>query len=346
MASEVAELERRNRMEPLSGEAGVRYRKFGRVGWKVSEIGYGMWAMGGQWSGADDNASVRSLARALELGCNFFDTAWAYGEGRSERLCRRLMKEHYRRNIYFATKVPPKNLEWPAGRKSRLDKTFPPDHVREYVDKSAANLGVDTIDLLQFHVWNDRWAPDERWQRVVDDLKRENRIRAFGISINRWEPSNVLQALRTGLVDAVQVIYNIFDQAPEDELFPVCRELDIAVIARVPFDEGSLTGKIKKTTKFEKDDWRRTYFCRENLLPTVIRINRIKPLVPPGMTLPEMALRFILANPVVSTTIPGMRKIPHVEANIAVSDGKILPPELLQELKEHRWNRQPTAWSG
>jgi len=323
----------------------MKHRRFGRTGWQVSEIGYGMWAMGGQWAGSDDNASVRALARALELGCNFFDTAWAYGDGRSEKLFRRLLREHPRRNVYAATKVPPKNRIWPAGPKSRLDDTFPPDHIREYVEKSASNLGLESIDLLQLHVWHDNWAGDERWQRTVDDLKREKRIKAFGISVNRWEPANVLKALRTGLVDAVQVIYNIFDQSPEDELFPACRELDIAVIARVPFDEGSLTGMLTKATRFEKDDWRSRYFGPENLMPTIIRLNRLKPGIPAGMTLPELALRFILANPAVSTTIPGMRRISHVEANIAASDGKPLPPALLEELKKHRWDRPPAPWS-
>jgi aryl-alcohol dehydrogenase-like predicted oxidoreductase len=323
----------------------MKYRRFGRTGWQVSEIGYGMWAMGGQWAGSDDNESVRSLARAQELGCNFFDTAWAYGEGRSEKLFRRLMREHPRRNIYVATKVPPKNRVWPASPKHKLDDTFPPDHIREYAEKSLHNLGVPAIDLLQLHVWDDSWAKDERWQRAVDDLKRQKVIRAFGISVNRWEPANVLAALGTGLVDAVQVIYNIFDQSPEDALFPYCKEKDIAVIARVPFDEGSLTGKLTKTSKFDNDDWRSRYFGPENLMPSVIRVNRLKPLIPAGSNLPRMALKFILSNPIVSTTIPGMRKISHVEENITASDGAGLPGPLLEELKKQRWDRHPTSWS-
>ncbi|MGQ9592450.1 MAG: aldo/keto reductase [Planctomycetota bacterium] len=323
----------------------MKYRRFGRTGWKLSEVGCGMWAMGGQWDGADDNANHRALRRAVELGCNFFDTAWAYGDGRSERLLGQILREHPRRTLYAATKVPPKNRVWPANPKHKLDDVFPPDHVREYVEKSLRNLRVETIDLLQFHVWSDAWAADERWQRVVEDLKREKLIRAFGISVNRWEPANVLKALQTKLVDAVQVIYNVFDQAPEDVLFPACRELDVAVVARVPFDEGSLTGKITKHTKFPKDDWRSRYFGPENLLATVIRVNRLKGVLPEGMTLSQMALRFILSNPTVSTVIPGMRKIPHVEENIRVSDGKPLPPDLLAELRKHRWDRAPSPWS-
>jgi aryl-alcohol dehydrogenase-like predicted oxidoreductase len=323
----------------------MKYRKFGKTGWQVSEVGCGMWAMGGQWSRADDNESLRALRRAVELGCTFFDTAHAYGEGRSEKLLGQIRRENPGRKLVLATKVPPKNRLWPPSRKSKLDDTFPPDHVREYVEKSLDTLGVDTIDLLQFHVWEDSWAGDERWQRTVDDLKREKCIRAFGISVNRWEPSNVIAALRTKLVDAVQVIYNIFDQAPEDALFPAAKELDVAIIARVPLDEGSLTGTLKKTSKFDKDDWRSKYFGPENLMATVIRVGRLEPLVPEGMTLPAMALRFILSNPVVSTVIPGMRKPTHVEENIRTSDGKSLPPALLEELKKHRWDRTPASWS-
>ncbi len=323
----------------------MKYRTFGRTGIQVSEIGYGMWAMGGQWSGSDDNESLRSLARAVELGSNFFDTAWAYGEGRSERLLRKLLRDHRGRKLLAATKVPPKNLTWPASPRHKLEDVFPPDHIRGYAEKSLENLGVEAIDLLQLHVWDDSWAKDEAWQRAVEDLKREKLIRAFGISVNRWEPSNVIAALRTGHVDAVQVVYNIFDQSPEDELFPVCRELGIAVIARVPFDEGSLTGKLTKTTRFPAGDWRSRYFGPENLLPSVIRANRLKELVPPGITLAEMALRFILTHPAVSTAIPGMRKRAHVEQNIAVSDGTPLPPDLIAELRKHRWDRRPAPWS-
>ncbi len=323
----------------------MKYRRLGRTNWQVSEIGYGMWAMGGQWGSADDNESLRSLKRAVELGCNFFDTAWAYGDGRSEKLLRTLLREFPRRKLYAATKIPPKNLVWPANRKHKIRDVFPPDHILEYTEKSLKNLGVKTIDLLQFHVWDDSWTPDEGWQRTVDNIKKQKLINAFGISVNRWEPNNVLRALRTGLVDAVQVIYNVFDQAPEDELFGVCRELDVGVIARVPFDEGTLTGRLTKKSSFPKNDWRRTYFVPENLVPSVIRANRLKTLVPTGSTLPEMALRFILSESTVSATIPGMRKISHVEQNIAVSDGRGLSKSLLDELRKHRWDRRPTSWS-
>jgi aryl-alcohol dehydrogenase-like predicted oxidoreductase len=314
------------------------------LGWSVGEIGYGMWGMAG-WTGSDDEESLRSLDRSVELGCNFFDTAWAYGNGHSEALLGQLVRNHPDRRLYVATKVPPRNFKWPSRRGFTLDDCFPADHIRSYAEKSLANLGVAAIDLLQFHVWEDSWAADDRWRRAIDDLKREGLIKAAGVSVNRWEPANCLETLKTGLIDAVQVIYNIFDQAPEDELFPACRERDIAVIARVPFDEGTLTGNLTKETRWPKGDWRNTYFTRENQDASVDRAEALRPLVPAGMTMPEMALRWILAEPSVSTIIPGMRKLKHVEANIAASDGKRLDAGLMARLKEHRWDRTPTDWS-
>jgi aryl-alcohol dehydrogenase-like predicted oxidoreductase len=303
-----------------------------------------MWGLAG-WTGNDDEETAAALERAVELGCNFFDTAWGYGEGRSERILGELLKKHPEKRLYAATKIPPKNLQWPSRRGSTLDDCFPPDHIREYTERSLKNLDVETIDLQQFHVWEDDWAEDDRWIRTMDDLKREGLITGVGVSVNRWEPDNVLKTLRTGMVDAVQVIYNIFDQAPKDELYPLCRELDVAVIARVPFDEGTLTGTLTKDTTWPEGDWRNTYFVPENLAASVDRAEALRPLIPDGMTMPELALRFILEHPVVSTIIPGMRKVRHVEANIASSDGHRLPAPLIAALRTHRWDRSPTAWS-
>ena len=322
----------------------MKYRRFGRTGWQVSEIGYGMWGMAG-WTGSEDTESLAGLQQSVDLGCNFFDTAWAYGDGHSERLLGRLIASNPGKTLYAATKIPPKNRQWPSRRGVPLDDVFPADYIREYAEKSLANLNRPHIDLLQFHVWEDEWADDERWQRAMDDLRREGLVHAVGISVNRWEPWNGVRTLRTGLVDAVQVIYNIFDQAPEDELFPLCRELDIGVIARVPFDEGSLTGTLTKDSTWPRGDWRRTYFVPENLIPSVERADALKPLVPNDSSLPDMALRFILANPDVSTIIPGMRKPAHVKSNLAASDAPPLSPELLSTLKQHRWDRKPTKWS-
>lgn len=316
----------------------MRYRTFGRTGWSVSEIGYGMWGMAG-WTGSDDEESLKSLDRAVDLGCNFFDTAWAYGEGHSEELLGQTLRRHKDTRLYSATKLPPKNGTWPARREFTLDEVFPPDHIREYTEKSLRKLGVATIDLLQFHVWSDAWADDDRWQKAVSSLKTEGLVRAFGISINRWQPANVLRALDTGLIDAVQVVYNVFDQNPEDELFPACLDKGVAVIARVPLDEGSLTGTLTADSRWPEGDFRNIYFKPGNLVPTRERVERLRPVVPPDMTMPEMTLRHILMHPAVSTVIPGMRKLRHVEQNIAAS-GKPLSDDVMAELRRHRWDRR------
>jgi aryl-alcohol dehydrogenase-like predicted oxidoreductase len=213
------------------------------------------------------------------------------------------------------------------------------------VHRSLNNLGVGSIDLIQFHTWEDAWADDDRWVKRLDELRSQGLVKAVGISLNRWEPWNGVNTVRRGLVDAVQVIYNIFDQAPEDELFPACQEMDVAVIARVPFDEGTLTGKLTRDSKWPENDWRSTYFVPENLIPSVEHSDALKPLVPEGMTMAEMALRFILNNQTVSTIIPGMRKLHHVEQNLAASDAGPLPAELHEKLRSHRWDREPTKWS-
>jgi aryl-alcohol dehydrogenase-like predicted oxidoreductase len=320
----------------------VRTRRFGRTDWQLSEIGYGMWGMGG-WTGSDDDESLRALDRAIALGCNFFDTAWVYGNGRSEKLLGATLKSHPDAKLFIATKIPPKNLRWPARDSSRVEDTYPPEHIREFTEKSLENLGVDVIDLQQFHVWSDAWADDDGWKRAVDDLRTSGLVRAVGISINRWEPSNVIRALDTGLIDAVQVVYNVFDQAPEDELFPYCQAHDIGVIARVPFDEGSLTGTLTPDSRWPEGDFRNLYFTAQTLPETLERVDRLQQLVPSGMDLPELALRFILAHPAVSTVIPGMRRPAHVERNLGASDGEVLPPRLMDALRAHRWDREPAV---
>ena len=222
----------------------MRERSFGRLGWPVSEVGYGMWGMGG-WTGSDDAESLASLDRAVALGCNFFDTAFAYGDGHSEELLGQTLRRHPGRRLYVATKVPPKDRHWPGLSTTPPAEVFPYDHVVAMTEKSAANLGVERIDLQQLHVWSDAWVEDDGWRRAAEDLKRRGLVLGFGISVNRWEPENVLKAIATGLVDSVQVVYNVFDQAPEDVLFPACQQAGTAVIARVPFDEGSLTGALR-----------------------------------------------------------------------------------------------------
>ncbi len=322
----------------------MKYRKFGRTDWQVSEIGYGMWGMAG-WTGSDDEESMRSLQHAVDLGCNFFDTAWGYGAGKSEGLLGELVRSNPDRKIHTATKLPPKNFKWPSKREQTLEDCFPPDHIEEYVEKSLQNAGLDSFDLMQFHTWEDTWLKDDNWAVKMVDLKSQGLFHAIGISLNRWEPWNGIEAVKSGLVDTVQVIYNIFDQDPKDELFPACKEKDVGVIARVPFDEGSLTGQLTKDSSWPEGDWRNTYFVPENLTHSVEHADALKPLIPTGMSMAEMALRFILSEPAVSTIIPGMRKLHHAEMNIATSDAGSLDNGLMEELAKHRWDREPTDWS-
>jgi aryl-alcohol dehydrogenase-like predicted oxidoreductase len=329
----------------------MRYRRFGRTKWEVSEIGYGMWGMA-SWANSDDDESLQSLQASIDRGVNFFDTAYAYGNGRSEGLLGQIVRGNHGKRLYTATKIPPKTLQWPAPDNSTLMESYPPDHVEEYVHRSLENAGLDQFDLVQFHTWNDNWMRDDRWFYKLDDLRSQKLINAIGISINRWEPWNGVRAVRSGQIDAVQVIYNIFDQNPEDDLFPACRELDVAVIARVPFDEGTLTGTLTKESRWPEGDWRNTYFVPENLIPSVEKADEIKKLLgewnrerSTSITMPELALRFILDNQDVSTIIPGMRKLRHVEANTEASDAGSLPAELHEKLKGFRWVRKPTPWS-
>ncbi|GJM30347.1 MAG: oxidoreductase [Cyclobacteriaceae bacterium] len=322
----------------------MEYRRFGRTNWQVSSVGYGMWGMAG-WKGSEVAESNKSLDLAVEKGCNFFDTAWGYGEGLSERILANLIKRHPGTRLYVATKIPPKNFKWPSKRGYRLEDCFPATHIIEYVEKSLSNLEVDTIDLIQFHVWEDDWSNNDEWKQALVQLRQQGKIDKVGVSVNRWEPENVLETLKTGAVDTVQVIYNIFDQAPEDKLFPLCKELDIGIIARVPFDEGTLTGNLSLNTKFPEGDWRNTYFVPENLKASVERAEALKALLPEGFTLAEVALKFILQNQDIGTVIPGMRKQRNVLANMQVGSNYYLPEELMEVLKQQRWDREPTEWS-
>lgn len=322
----------------------MKYRKLGRTNWQISEIGVGMWGMA-SWSGSDDKQSLETLQLAVDSGCNFFDTAWGYGAGKSENLLGQLIRANRNTKLYTATKIPPKNFKWPSKREYKLEDCFPPDHIQEYVEKSLKNADLGSYDLMQFHTWEDSWLEDERGIKKMMELKEQGYIHAIGISLNRWEPWNGVKAVKSGLIDTVQVIYNIFDQNPEDELFPACREMNVGVIARVPFDEGTLTGTLTKESRWPAEDWRSTYFVPENLNSSVDHADALKPLVPKGMTMSEMALRFILGEPTVSTIIPGMRNPSHAKSNLATSDAGPLPHDLMNKLAQHRWDREPNEWS-
>ena len=317
----------------------MEMRTAGRLGQPISALGYGMWGLAG-WKDTDDAEVPRALDWGVKGGITFFDTAFAYGDGRSEKILGNLIRRHSA-SFFVASKIPPKNRVWPAPSNGTLDECFPEDHIREYTLKSLENLGLPSIDLIQFHVWQDSWAGDERWQRAVLDLKRQGLIRKIGISVNRWEPWNAMAAVRTGLIDAVQVVYNIFDQSPEDELFPLCREMGVAVIARVPFDEGSLAGQLRRDSVFPADDFRKTYFSPENTSLTMDRVEPLQRLLTPEMTLADLALRFVLSNPDVTSVIPGMRRVASVTANLAAEAAGPLSSSLIAELRAFRWDRKP-----
>jgi aryl-alcohol dehydrogenase-like predicted oxidoreductase len=318
----------------------LRYRRLGRTGIEVSEIGYGAWGIGGaQWGGADDDDSIAALNHAIDLGVNFIDTALAYGEGRSERLVGEVV--HRRpETIHVATKVPPKNGTWPAPDDARVEDVFPGDHVLRCARRSLANLGLDTITLLQLHVWNDAWADQGDWRDAVEELRSAGVVRFFGVSINDHEPANSLRLIESGAADTVQVIYNVFDQSPEDELFRACREHDIGVIARVPLDEGGLTGTLQPDSKFAEDDHRSHYFRGDRPREVHERVARIASDLGIAETeVAETALRYVLSEPTVSTVIPGMRSKRNVERNVAISDGRGLDERRREKLHAHRWLR-------
>ncbi|HZS06934.1 MAG TPA: aldo/keto reductase [Blastocatellia bacterium] len=321
----------------------MNYRTLGRTGIKVSEIGYGAWGIGGvQWLGGDDAEALRALNRAIDQGMNFIDTALAYGDGHSERLCGEVVRSRKER-VYIATKVPPRNREWPA-RAVPVHEAFDYDYVIQCTETSLRNLGVGTIDLLQLHVWHEIWTHQAEWLDALMKLREDGKIRYFGISINSYQPASALDVIEAGYIDSVQVVYNIFEQAPERQLYPLCQKMNTGVIARVPFDESGLTGAITPDSVFPEGDFRGLFFAGDRKRQVYERVEKLKELLgPEAPTLPELALRFTLHHDAVSTVIPGMRTTAHVDSNIAVSDGRKLSPELVERLRAFAWDRT-TGW--
>ena len=318
----------------------MEHRRLGRTGIQVSEIGFGAWGIGkGWWGETDDNLSVKALARALDLGVTFIDTAYAYGNGHSERLIARAFRE-VRRRVLVATKVPLKSADWPPKPGTTARQAFPADWIITHTEQSLRNLEAECLDLQQLHVWRDEWLGEPEWQEAVYRLKQQGKIRFFGVSIMDHQPESALELVKSGLVDTVQVIYNIFDQSPEEVLFPLCREHDVGVITRVPFDERGLTGSLSPETAFPSDSFQGFYFRGDRLRETCERVDRLRPLLGGEIkTVAQLALKFCLSHPAVSTVIPGMRRPEHVEANCSVSDSKPLPLETLAALRAHAWPR-------
>lgn len=318
----------------------MKYRKLGKTGFEISEVGYGAWGIGGaQWLGGTDDESLAALRRTIELGLNFIDTALAYGAGHSEQLVGQVARDAGRR-IYVATKVPPKNLLWPARPGIGIEEVFPYDYILRSTERSLKNLGLEAIDLQQLHVWNPEWIGRDEWRRAFEELKRSGKAHAVGISINDHQPDSALELIETGLIDTVQVIYNVFDQSPERKLFPLAMERGIGVLARVPLDEGSLTGKIDEHTTFPPGDFREGYFKGDRKRQVREHVESLlRDLGVDAARLPEIALRFCLSHPAVSTVIPGMRSLRNAESNCAVSEKGPLPEETLAVLRRHAWDR-------
>ncbi len=336
-------------MNSLKGERGsgcrilteviMKYRTLGRTGVKVSEIGHGTWAMGNMWGPRDDVSALAALGRGIELGINFIDTAWIYGDGHSERLVGQTLKK-FPQKIFVATKCPPQNRTWPAKPGVPAAEVFPGKYLIEMTEKSLKNLATDCIDLQQLHVWQEAWLSQGDWIDAVEKLKQQGKIRYFGVSLNDHQANSGGKLVESGLVDSIQVIFNLFDQTPREKLFPLCLEKKVGVIARVPFDEGGLTGALTPQTQFAKGDWRIQYFKGERLKETCERAEKFKFLVRSEIkSLAQAALKFCLSEPAVSTVIPGMRTEEHVEADVAVSDFPEFSSEELKKAHALSWPR-------
>ncbi len=320
-------------------EIEMLYRKLGRTGLKVSALGYGAWGIGGAgWVGAEDDESVRALDRAIALGVNFIDTARSYGD--SERLVGEVVRRHPGQDLYVATKVPPKNGTLPTPSGVDPVETFPGDHIRSNVEESLRVSGLEAFDVFQFHVWSDDWIGHGDWLETVTDLKQQGKIRHFGVSINDFQPESALQLIESGVVDTVQAIYNVFHQQPEERLLPACQEHGVGVIVRVPLDEGGLTGRIAAGSRFPEGDFRGSYFRGDRPAQVEQRIKALdEDLGISSEQTADLALRYVLESPAVSTVIAGMRSVRNVMRNAATIDGQPLSAEQVTKLRTHRWER-------
>ena len=318
----------------------MELKKFASSEVDVSRLGYGAWGIGKtMWIGAEDDESKKVLHRAIDEGVNFFDSALVYGMGHSEKLIGQVEKESGR-ELFITSKVPPKNFRWPANDSTKLKDAFPVDHIISNTEKSLKNLNRDYLDLQQFHVWSDTWADQDEWKEAIYRLKKDGKVRFFGISINDHQPENGILAGETGLIDAFQVIFNLFDQAPADKLLPFCAEKNISIIARVPFDEGALTGTVTPDTEFPPKDFRNNYFRGDRKQQVWDRVQEIQNVTADETdSLAEAALRYLISFDGVTTVIPGMRKEKNLLANVEAVNKGGLSEELMEELKQFRWIR-------
>jgi aryl-alcohol dehydrogenase-like predicted oxidoreductase len=312
----------------------MKYRRLGKTHISISEIGFGAWGVGG-WGATDDAEAQRALRRAYDLGINFYDTAYAYGDGHSEELIGKTFKTD-RDKIVIASKVPPKTFYWPVKPGQPISETFPADWIIQCTERSLKKLDTDYLDVQQLHAWTDAYLQQTEWLEALQKLKRQGKIRAIGVSVNDWDAYGGVGLGKSGLVDSIQVIYNIFEQRPAERLFPAVLESHTGIIVRVPFEEGLLTGALKPGYKFAEGDWRASWLTPERLEEAEPRIESLKQfLAPDHPTLAALALKFCLSHPATTTVIPGMRRVANVEANASTSDGKLLDKKTLEQLKSH-----------
>jgi aryl-alcohol dehydrogenase-like predicted oxidoreductase len=318
----------------------VKYRTFGRLGWKVSDIGFGAWAIGGSWGPQNQDDSVKALNRALDLGCNFIDTAQGYGDGKSERIIAEVLKSRKGEKVYVATKIPPAPGAWPPSPHDNAEDRYSEKYLRERLERSLRDLQTDCIDVLQLHTWTRAWNRNPTPLEHLRKFQKEGKLRGIGISTPEHDQNSLIDLMKGGWLDSVQVIYNIFEQEPAAETFPVAEENKVGVIVRVAFDESALTGKLTKETKFTEGDFRRNYFAGDRLERTVARVEKVKQTVANAEpTLATAALKFALKPSAVSTVIPGIRNVQQAEMNIAVSDAPPISDDLEKRLREHNWRR-------
>ena len=327
----------------------MKYRPFGKHPFACSEIGFGAWAIGGSWGAQADTDSLAALHRALDLGVNFIDTAAGYGDGRSERLIGQVLRERAaagkKEKVFVATKTPPAAGLWPPSPYCRADERYAEKYLRENISTRLACLGAQKLDLLQLHTWTRAWNRNPTPFKVLRQLQREGLVGLIGVSTPEQDQNSVIDLMRGGWVDSVQVIYNLFDQEPAAELLDVAHEHGVGIIVRVAFDEGVLTGKFTPETKFAADDFRAKYFEGDRLARAIAHTEEIRrDLAGSGFTLAEAALKFVLAHPAVTTVIPGIRNVAQADANCGVSDSPGLPRELLERLRRHNWRRG--VWYG
>jgi aryl-alcohol dehydrogenase-like predicted oxidoreductase len=317
----------------------MQYRALGNTGMEVSAIGFGAWAIGGSWGPQNESDSLAALHRAIDLGVNFIDTAAGYGNGKSERLIAQVLKDRPER-VYVATKTPPLPGNWPPSPYDIAEERYPASYLRQNVEERLRNLQTDCLDLLQLHTWTRAWNKNPKPFDVLRELQAEGKIKAIGVSTPEQDQNSVIDLMRNGFVDSVQVIYNIFEQEPAAELLPAAAEHGIGILVRVVFDEGVLAGKYTAATTFGEDDFRRNYFAGDRLARAVARVDKIKAdLEGTGLTMPQAALGFALAHPAVSTVIPGIRSVAQAEANAAAADLEPLSDDLLNHLRKHAWMR-------